>query len=177
MHTMARAKMMDNMPPPAAAAEGGRRPTDVAAAGGAPNNPQGLSAPIANPEFPDPEVLLKPERRRFTKAYKLDILNQVEACSGVGHIGALLRREGLYSSYLGSWRLQRSQGLLDNSVTKKRTAKTTNHQAVRVSQLEHENARLKARLRQAELILDIQKKASEILGIPLKTLDNEGSDL
>ena len=104
-------------------------------------------------------------------------MSQVDACSGVGQIGALLRREGLYSSYLGNWRLQRSQGLLDNSATRKRTAKTTNHQAARLSQLEHENARLKARLRQAELILDIQKKASEILGIPLKTLDNEGSDL
>ena len=174
---MARAKMMDNMPPPAAATEGGRRPTDVAAAGGAPNTPEGLSARNGYAAFPDPEVPLKPERRRFTKAYKLDILSQVDACSGVGQIGALLRREGLYSSYLGSWRLQRSQGLLDNSATKKRAAKTANHQAARVSQLEHENARLKDRLRQAELIMDIQKKASEILGIPLKTLDNEGSDL
>ena len=161
---------------PEARASGPTRP-DVAAAGGAPNNPEGLSARNGYPAFPDPEVTLKPERRRFTKAYKLDILSQVEACSGVGQIGALLRREGLYSSYLGSWRLQRSQGLLDNSATKKRAAKTANHQAARVSQLEHENARLNARLRQAELILDIQKKASEILGIPLRTLDNEGSDL
>ena len=104
-------------------------------------------------------------------------MSQVEACSAVGQIGALLRREGLYSSYLGSWRLQRSQGLLDNSATKKRTAKATNHHAVRVSQLERENIRLKARLRQAELILDIQKKASEILGIPLNTIDNGGNDL
>ena len=174
---MARTKMIDSMPPPAAAAEGGRRPTDVAAAGGAPTNPQGPAAHNGNAAFPNPEVPLKPERRRFTKAYKLDILSQVDACSGVGQIGALLRREGLYSSYLGHWRLQRSQGLLDNSATKKRAAMTTSHQAARVSQLEHENARLKARLRQAELILDIQKKASEILGIPLKTLDNEGSDL
>jgi transposase len=169
--------MLDNLTPPAAVTEGGRRPTDVAAAGGAPTTPQGLAARNGNAGFPNPEVPLKPERRRFTKAYKLDILSQVDACSGVGQIGALLRREGLYSSYLGNWRLQRSQGLLDNSATKKRTAKTSNQQAARVSQLEHENARLKARLRQAELILDIQKKASEILGIPLKTVDNEGSDL
>ena len=174
---MAHAKVMDNMPLPAAATEGGRRPTDVAAAGGAPNTPEGPSARNGYAAFPDPEVPLKPERRRFTKAYKLDILSQVDACSGVGQIGALLRREGLYSSYLGSWRLQCSQGLLDISATKKRIAKTTKHQAARVSQLEHENARLKNRLRQAELIMDIQKKASEILGIPLKTLDNEGSDL
>ena len=97
-------------------------PTRLAAAGGAPNTPQGLSARNGYAAFPDPEVSLKPERRRFTKAYKLDILSQVDACSGVGQIGALLRREGLYSSYLGSWRLQRSQGLLDNSATKKRAA-------------------------------------------------------
>jgi transposase len=175
---MAHAKMMDTMPPPAAATEGGRRPTDVAAAGGAANGTQqGLPAPNGNAAPSNPEVVEKPERRRFTKAYKLDILRQVDACSGVGQIGALLRREGLYSSYLGSWRLQRSQGLLDNSATKKRAAKPTNHHAARVTQLERENVRLKARLRQTELILEIQKKASEILGIPLKALDNEGSDL
>ena len=175
---MAHAKMMDNMPPPAAAAEGGRRPTDVAAAGGAPNcTQQRPPARTGNVAFPDPEVPLKPERRRFTKAYKLDILSQVEACSGVGQIGALLRREGLYSSYLGNWRLQRSQGLLDNAATKKRTARPTKLHAVRVTQLERENTRLKTRLRQAELILDIQKKASELLGIPLNALDNGGNDL
>src|SRR6202521_2355306 len=153
---MAYQKMMASMPPPAAATEGGRRPTDVAAAGGAANGTQqGLPAHNGNAAPPNPEVIEKPERRRFTKAYKLDILSQVDACSGIGQIGALLRREGLYSSYLGSWRLQRSQGLLDNSTTKKRTAKTTKHQAARVSQLERENARLKDRLRQAELVLDI----------------------
>jgi transposase len=175
---MAYEKLMDSMPPPAAATEGGRRPTDVAAAGGAANGtPLGLPARNGIPTSPNPEVVEKPERRRFTKAYKLDILNQVDACAGVGQIGALLRREGLFSSYLTNWRLQRSQGLLDNSATKKRAAKPTNHHAARVTQLERENARLKARLRQTELIMDIQKKASEILGIPLKTLDNEGNDL
>jgi transposase len=153
-------------------------PTRLAAAGGAPTcTEQGLPTRNGNAAPPNPEVVDKPERRRFTKAYKLDILSQVDACSGAGQIGALLRREGLYSSYLGNWRLQRSQGLLDNSATKKRTAKPTNHHAVRVTQLERENARLKARLRQAELILDIQKKASEILGIPLKALDDGGNDL
>ena len=175
---MAHAKMMDYQQPPAAVTEGGRRPTDVTAAGGGSTiTPEGLPAPQGATAIPNPEVLDKPERRRFTKAYKLDLLSQVDACSGVGQIGALLRREGLYSSYLGNWRVQRSQGLLDNSASKKRSGKSTNHQTARVSQLERENARLKARLRQTELILDIQKKASEILGIPLKALDNEGSDL
>jgi transposase len=175
---MAHARTMDNMQTPAAVTEGGRRPTDVTDAGGGPTyTPEELLPANGTPAPPNPEVFAKPERRRFTKAYKLDILSQVDACSGVGQIGALLRREGLYSSYLGSWRLQRSQGLLDTSATKKRAAKPTSHHAARVTQLERENARLKARLRQTELILDIQKKASEILGIPLNALDYEGSDL
>jgi transposase len=174
---MAHAKTMDNMQTPAAVTEGGRRPTDVTAVGGVPTYPAvGLPPSNGNPALPNPEVLAKPERRRFTKAYKLDILSQVDACSGVGQIGALLRREGLYSSHLTNWRLHRSQGRLDTSATKKRTAKPSKHQAARVTQLERENTRLKARLRQAEIILDIQKKASEMLGIPLKALDNEGSD-
>ena len=174
---MAHAMMMDTMPPPAAATEGGRRPTDVAAAGGAPALTQdGLPARNSCPTTPNPEVVDKPQRRRFTKAYKLAILSQVDACSAVGQIGALLRREGLFSSHLTNWRWHRSQGLLDIAATKKRTAKPTNHHAARVTQLERENTRLKARLRQTELVLDIQKKASEILGIPLKTLDNEGGD-
>ena len=104
-------------------------------------------------------------------------MSQADACSAVGQLGALLRREGLYSSHLTNWRLQRSQGRFDDSGIQKRIAKSTNHNAARVTQLERENTRLKARLRQAELILDIQKKASEILGIPLKALDFEGSDL
>ena len=174
---MAQDMSMDSMPPPAAATEGGRRPTDVAAAGGAPTfSQQGLSARKGKPNPPNPEVIDKPQRRSFTKAYKLDILNQIDACSGVGQIGALLRREGLYSSHLTNWRLQRSQGLLDNAAAKKRAVTPTNRNA-RVNQLQRENIRLKARLRQAELVLDIQKKASEILGIPLKALDNGGNDL
>jgi len=80
---------------PGARAPGPTRP----AAGGAPTcTQQGLPALNGNVAPPNPEVVEKPERRRFTKAYKLDILSQVDACSGVGQIGALLRREGLYSS-------------------------------------------------------------------------------
>ena len=85
-------------------------------------------------------------------------------------------RRHLYNSgETANWRLQRRQGLLDNAATKKRSPKPTNHDA-RVRQLERENARLKARLQQAELVLDIQKKASEILGIPLRALANGGND-
>lgn len=175
---MAHEKAMGSMPPPAAATEGGRRPTDVAAAGGAPAFTQeGLPARNGNPTPPNPEVVDKPQRRRFTRAYKLDILMQIDGCSGVGQIGALLRREGLYSSHLTNWRLQRRQGLLDNAAIKKRGVKPTNHNArARLSQLQRENLRLKERLRQAELVLDIQKKASEMLGIPLKAVGNGGND-
>jgi len=174
---MVHEKMMDTQQMPAAVTEGGRRPTGVTAAGAVPAHSQeGLSARHGNVSPPNPEVVDKAQRRRFSKAYKLDILKQIDACSGIGQIGALLRREGLYSSHLANWRLQRSQGRLDSSPTKKRGPKAADHNAVLVRQLERENTRLKDRLRQAELVLDIQKKASEILGIPLKTLDNEGSD-
>ena len=88
---MAHAKFMDNMLPPAAVTEGGRRPTDVAAAGGTPNGTQqGFPARIGNTTPPNPEVLDKAERRRFTKAYKLDILSQADACSAVGQIKRLV---------------------------------------------------------------------------------------
>jgi transposase-like protein len=133
---------------------------------------QGDAAPAVRP---DPEVTAKAERRRFTKAYKLDILRQADACTGFGQIGALLRREGLFSSNLGNWRLQRRQGRLGDSASKKRVPTSTTDKT-RVRQLEHENARLQVRLQQAELILDIQKKVSAMLGIPLKPLLNEGSD-
>ena len=119
----------------------------------------------------------RPRRRTFTAPDKLRILAETDRAAGTGGVGAILRREGLYSSHLTNWRLQRSQGRLDTSASKKRTVKPANHHAARVTQLERENTRLKARLRQAELILDIQKKASEMLGIPLKTLDNGGNDL
>jgi len=125
---------------------------------------------------PNPEVTQKAERRRFTQAYKLDILRQADACSVPGQIGALLRREGLYSSCLAQWRLQRSRGLLGPSAAKKRTVAPSTLESTRVRELERENARLQLRLQQAELILDIQKKVSAMLGISLKPLTNEGSD-
>lgn len=168
---------------PGAATQGGRRPTGVAAPGGRPIDPlPGTAAAPAQPApstRPNPEVSQKAERRRFTIAYKLDILKQADACSGHGQLGALLRREGLFSSCLANWRLLRSQGRLGSPARKKRgTVSTTDKSAdsARLQHLEIENVRLTVRLKQAELILDIQKKVSEMLGIPLKLLTNEGSD-
>lgn len=167
--------MMEVGGPAAAGTEGGRRPTGVPAAadakfrsGGDPANPN------AAPVRPDPQVVERPVRRSFTKAYKLDILRQIDACTKDGQIGEILRREGLYSSNVSSWRVQFKQGRLDTPASGKRVAKPVAHD-LRVPQLQRENARLQARLQQAELILEIQKKASDILGISLRTLDNEGS--
>jgi transposase-like protein len=114
----------------------------------------------------DPEVTERAKRRRFTVEYKLRILQEVDRCKVSGEIGALLRREGLYSSHLTSWRRERDRGATAALVAKKRGPKK---KAVdpRVKLLERENARLKRRLGRVELMLDIQKKASEMLGIPL----------
>jgi transposase len=157
-----------------AGTEGGRRPTGVPASpdsefpsGGDPIVVNGRIAPA------DPQVIERPVRRRFDKAYKRDILQQLAACTREGQVGEILRREGLYSSIVSTWR--QKQKRLDASAMTKPTARPAG-QDVRVPQLQRENARLKARLQQAELILEIQKKASEILGISLKTLDNERSD-
>ena len=116
----------------------------------------------AVPVPPDPEVSARHMRRRFTTAYKLEILRRAEACTRPGALGALLRKEGLYSSHLTTWRQQRSAGL----TAKKRGPKTT---AVdpRVKTLEQENRRLTSRLQQAEAVIAFQKKVSELLGIPL----------
>jgi transposase len=139
------------------------------ASGGRPDQP---GAPIA---APDPEVLEKPVRRRFTAEYKLRILSQAEACGHhPGKVGELLRREGLYASHLSTWRKQQEQGALAALKPKKRGRKASQPDPlVKENQrLQRENERLAARLRQAETIIDVQKKVSEILGIPLKSLDN-----
>ena len=115
------------------------------------------------------EVMAKPTRRRYTAEYKLRILRAAEACSGRGEIGALLRREGLYSSNLTQWRKQRERGELEG-LSRKRgpLPKGKNSLADKVKVLERENARLKARAERAEGLVEIQKKVSEILGIELK---------
>jgi transposase len=124
---------------------------------------------------PDPQVVEKPTRRRFTDAYKLDILRQADACTGTGQVGALLRLEGLYSSHLANWRREHRERPLDSKAAKRRGPKTATPNP-RVKQLQRENTRLAARLKKAELIIDIQKKVSKLWGIPLKTLDNEGNE-
>jgi len=127
---------------------------------------------------PSPEVLEKPVRRRFTVEYKARVLAEADACTEPGMLGELLRREGLYSSHLTTWRRQRDEGALAGLRPKRRgrKAKPKNPLADEVARLQRENQQLKEQLRQAELIIDVQKKVSEMLSIPLKTPDGEEGD-
>jgi transposase len=134
-------------------------------------------APADVPRVPDPEVSAKPARRRFTAEYKRRILKEADAC-GPGGIVALLRREGLYSSHLVSWRRQREQGEEAALSPHKRGRKTTprNPFAAENARLQRENERLQKRLRQAETIIDVQKKLCEMLGLPVATTESNGSE-
>ncbi len=115
----------------------------------------------------DPEVVPRAKRRRFTAAYKLRILEEVAKCDQSGQIGALLRREGLYSSHLTTWRRQRREGQLQALRPKKRGRKA-DPQAAEIAALRKENERLRTRLEQAELIIDVQKKLSRALGLAIE---------
>ncbi len=127
---------------------------------------------------PTTEVSQKPARRRFSAEYKLRILAEADRCTELGQIGEVLRREGLYSSHLTNWRKQRDEGVLAGLTPKRRgpKAKRKNPLADEVAQLQRKNRHLEEKLRQAELIIDVQKKVSEMLNIPLKSLDGEGDD-
>jgi len=126
---------------------------------------------------PCPEVAEKPVRRRFTAEYKRKILAEADACSQPGTLGELLRREGLYSSHLSNWRRQRDDGALAGLTPKRRgrKAKPKNPLTDENERLRRENQRLKEQLRQAELIIDVQKKVSEMLNIPLKSRESDGN--
>ena len=112
----------------------------------------------------------KPNRRRFTDQYKHRILEDIDACTEPGQISALLRREKLYSSYLVEWRQMRARGELGRRPPAHRSTPTpdTPSHAVRLGEIEQENRQLQERLRQAELILDIQEKTLKLFGVHLK---------
>jgi transposase len=124
------------------------------------------NGPTATP-VPDPEVAAKPTRRRFTAEYKLRVLREAESQREPGAIGALLRREGLYSTHLTAWRRQREGGALEAMRQRRRGRKPDPATGARqrVAAVEAENARLQERLRQAEAIIAAQKKLAEILGL------------
>jgi transposase-like protein len=128
------------------------------------------ATPKPKPE-PQIEVLAKGTRRRFSGKYKARILREAEACAARGELGALLRREGLYSSHLTQWRQQAAKGELQALEPKKRgpVAKVADPRDRRIVELEQQNARLERRAARAEAIIEVQKKVSELLGIVLPT--------
>jgi transposase len=132
-----------------------------------------LSAGEGEVHAPDPEVLPRAERRQYAAQYKLRILEEVERCTERGQIGALLRREGLYSSHLSKWRRQRAEGQLQALSPQKRGRKVQEVGVEELARLQRENERLRARLEQAELIIDVQKKLSRLLGLPVENPETE----
>jgi len=134
----------------------------------------GGSPTVEREAAPDPEVSARPGRRRFTPKYKLEILRRADACTRPGQVGALLRKEGLYSSHLVNWRRQRDAGLAPKK--RGRKAAVVNP---RVKTLEREVHQLERKLKKAEAIIAFQKKVHELLGIPLKPFvseEDEGDD-
>ena len=124
-------------------------------------------------EQPDPEVVPLAQRRQFTAEEKLRIMEEADACTGPGEIGALVRREGIYSSYLTRWRRARDRGQLAALKAQMRGPKAPADKALQqeVAKLRRKNERLQARLVQAETIIEVQKKLSQLLG--LNTAENE----
>ena len=126
---------------------------------------------------PDPEVSSSRRRRNLTAAYKLKILQKIDECTEPGQVGALLRREGLYSSNITRWRNQREQGILTAMTPKKRGRKKVKDPTTdEVTRLQKENERLRKKLWQAEQIIEVQKKISEILGIEQNLEEIEDND-
>ena len=148
--------------------------------GGERSDPERREPPVPAageiPDPPDPEVPEKAQRRKFSAQYKKRILQEADACrSNPGALGALLRREGVYSSNLRTWRNQREKGELDGLSPKKRGRKPVpiNPLAGKLRELESENRRLQKQLDKAETIITFQKKLSEMLGISLDPQETE----
>jgi len=125
------------------------------------------------PPRPDPEVVADAKRRTFTAEYKQRILAEADAAAmQSGTIGALLRREGLYSSHLVTWRREREAGILKGLAPHKRGPKSKRSpQQDEIQKLRRENQRLTEELRKAEIVIDVQKKVGAMLGWPLPKAD------
>ena len=151
----------------AAGTEGARRATGVSADDPPVVGDSGTAA--------DPEVSGKPKRRRFTAEYKRKILKQADACTRPGELGALLRREGVYSSSLTAWRVARDRGELAGLTPKKRGPKAAapDPRDRELAAKDREIARLSARAERAEALIEVQKKLSQILGIRLPDSDDK----
>jgi len=119
---------------------------------------------------PDPEVVAQAKRRHFAAEYKRRILTEADQAKGSGGIGALLRREGLYSSLLATWRREREAGVLQALTPQKRGPKSKRDPfQEEAAKLRRENERLTEQLRKAEIVIDVQKKVAALLGWPIAT--------
>jgi transposase-like protein len=127
------------------------------------------------PKVREVEVLAKAERRRFTAEYKRRVLKEADGCTKPGELGALLRREGLYSSHLSSWRAARARGEFSGLTARKRgpKARPPDPNAKRILALERENRRLRARAARAEALIELQKKVAALLGNELPASGEE----
>ena len=125
---------------------------------------------------PDPEVVAKAQRRKFTAEYKLGLVEEADHATDPGAVGALLRREGLYSSHLVEWRRLRETGALGALSKKRGRQPTRNPLAEENCKLKAELLQVKKKLQQAEIIIDVQKKVSALLGIALPETDRDESN-
>jgi transposase-like protein len=134
-------------------------------------NAAGAAPTALRPPVPDSEVVARPRRRRFTAEYKRSILDQADAAQDSRTVGALLRREGLYASHLTTWRRQRKQGEIDALTAKKRGPKVVVSPLVKQNrELQATNDRLTRKLKNAELIIEVQKKVAALLGNPIPNI-------
>src|SRR6202050_1894602 len=123
---------------------------------------------------PNPEVVAQAKRRRFTADYKQRILTEADQAKGSGGIGSLLRREGLYSSLLATWRREREAGVLQALAPQKRGPKSKRDPfQEEAAKLRRENVRLTEQLRKAEIVMDVQKKVAALLGWLIATSSPE----
>lgn len=151
----------------------GNAETQGAAGGGTQEGRRPTAVPP--PAAANPELSERPCRRSFSAQDKLRILRAADAARGSGEIGALLRCEGLYSSALTEWRRQRDAGILDGLTPLRRgpKASTPLPLAAELAQAQQDIARLKLRLERAEAIIALQKKVSDLLGMPLAPIDSD----
>ena len=114
------------------------------------------------------EVTAKATRRRFTREYKRRVVREADACNTPGAVGALLRREGLYSSHLATWRAARDRGELAGPARKRGPIpRVVDPRDTRIVELEREIARWQKRAERAEALVEVQKKVAALLGTPL----------
>jgi len=151
-------------------------------AGSAPERSGGAlpapNAPVDGPrsELQDTEVPATPRRRQFSASYKLEILEEADRCTDSGAVGALLRREGLYSSHLAAWRTARREGSLAQLSRKRGTKPTKSPETKELERLRKECARLRRELEKAQTVLAVQKKLSELMGIDLNNPESDEKD-